>query len=61
MNLSRRERKENIVKKDQERSLDPPYEEELTEHQKRLNMALEDIALTEGIEAMRELWEKERD
>jgi hypothetical protein len=49
------------VKKDQERNLDPPYEEELTEEAKGLNLVLEDIALTEGIEAMRDLWEKERD
>jgi len=47
------------MKKDQERPLDPPYEEELKEKDVSLTVILEDIALTEGIDSLKELWEKE--
>jgi len=48
------------MKKDQERPLDPPYEEELKEKDVSLTVILEDIALTEAIQSQRDAWEKER-
>ena len=47
------------MKKDQERPLDPPYKEAISEEAKKLNETLEDIDLTAGIEYFRDQWEKE--
>jgi hypothetical protein len=47
--------------KDQERPIDPPYEDEPTEEQKELNDVLESIAETEARESWLErAWREEK-
>jgi hypothetical protein len=44
---------------DQEQPIDPPFEEE-TDEQKRRRELMEDIALSQEIDYLRNLWEKEK-